>query len=101
MEIINTAGQLLKAKKNLAVLKKSYPKGFPKFQGFTLQLHYGGNKVADITDIEVCGVATKDENNSKVFYDLLVSEMEGNVDFWTKAVERDIQTLKDALNKDY
>lgn len=95
--MVNSAEQLKKAKNQLAKLKKDFPKGFPKFQGFTIQLQYGGNKHVDIADICLGSISTKNENFHKEFYQSIISEIEGSIEFWEKAVQKDIEELIESL----
>lgn len=94
--MINSAQQLKKYKAILAKLNKRYPKGKTNWEGFTIDISYGGNKEANISRVCLGGVAS-DAKVGDEFLGILIKSTEDQIDFWQKAVIQDMRELEDSL----
>lgn len=94
--MIESAKQLRKYKEILKKLKKTFPKGTTNWQGFTLDISYGGNKEADIKRLSLGGVASGNTLGDD-FLKMIIQSTEDNITFWQKAVLRDIKELEESL----
>ena len=96
--MIESAKQLTKYKNILKKLKKSFPKGKTNWQGFTIDISYGGNKDIDIKRVCLGGIASEKELGDE-FLNLLIKSTEDNITFWQKSVVRDLQELENSLKE--
>jgi len=94
--MINSAEQLEKYKAVKAKLEKVFPKGKTNWQGFTLDIYFGGNKETDLKRVSLGGVSS-DEKLGDEFLKILIQSTNDQIDFWQKSVIRDIQELEKAL----
>lgn len=94
--MINSAEQLKKYKTILATLKKRYPKEKTNWEGFTIDISYGGNKEPDIKRVCIGSIASEKEVGDE-FLKLLIKTTEDQIDFWQKSVLRDIKELEESL----
>lgn len=94
---MNSANNLIKYKKILKQLNKTFPKGQTNWMGFTIDVSYGGNKTPDIERLSLGGVASEKELGDQ-FLKLLLRSTKNNIVFWEKAVQKDIKDLQRALN---
>ena len=95
--MVNTGEQLKKYKAIRDKLKKTFPKG-AGYTGFTIDICYGGNKEPDIKRVSLGGVSSDPKINQE-FLTIVTQAVEDNIDFWQKAVRRDIKQLEESLNQ--
>tara|TARA_R110000822_G_scaffold36734_3_gene103191 strand:+ start:687 stop:974 length:288 start_codon:yes stop_codon:yes gene_type:complete len=95
--MVNTGEQLKKYKAIRDKLKKTFPKG-AGYTGFTIDICYGGNKEPDIKRVSLGG-ASSDPKINQEFLTIVTQAVEDNIDFWQKAVRRDIKQLEESLNQ--
>lgn len=91
---------LTQVKKNIAKLEKQFKNGKVGYNGFTIDIFYGGNKQVDINRVSVGGVGSPEDTGQKL-YDLTMECLKGNLKFWEDAAKRDIQELYKALENNY
>lgn len=69
--------------------------------GFTIDIHYGGNEEADIKNVCIGSIADylqKDENTAKALYELMIKSLENDLKFWLDSARRDMLELQEVLN---
>jgi hypothetical protein len=91
--MVNSAEKLMKYKKALRELKEVYPKG-AVLSGFTIDISFGRDKRHEKLSIE--SVATSREAGTELL-NIVILSLKYNIDFWEKAVIRDIKELQNAL----
>lgn len=91
-----TATIIKNIKKKINKLKNDFKRGVPPYQGFTIDLYYGGNSSVDIERFEV-GTISHDEGDGKLFYDFILKSLEQSLIYWEKVAKREIEELYESL----
>lgn len=92
----NTIDIIRETRKKIEKLEKDFKRGVPPYQGFTINIGYGGNKPEDIQRVCV-GSISDDDNVSKIFYDMILNSLKKSLVYWEKVAEREIKELNECL----
>lgn len=85
-------------KESIRKLKNDFKRGIPPYQGFTLDISYGGNKEPDIRRVSV-GSISHPEGDGKIFYDLVLNSLILSLEYWKGVAKREIEELYKSLEE--
>lgn len=88
----DTAKHLRETREKLEKLRKYKGKGVSRFDSFTIDISYGGNKEPDVRRVGI-GSCTHPEGTGAQLIELAILCLEGSLKFWTGEAERDTMEL--------
>lgn len=92
----NTATHIKDLRSKIEKLEKDFKRGVPPFQGFTIDLYYGGNKETDIERISIGTIASEKEIGQQ-FYDLVLLSLKNSLKFWEQSAAIELAELTTVL----
>lgn len=90
------ATRLIMLKKQLAKIEKDFKNDKTAHNGFTVQIHYGGNKSADLTNVVIASMYNKED--SALFLEIVKRSIHGSIKLYTTLAESERKELDNALN---
>lgn len=79
-------------------LENDFKRGMPPYQGFTIDICYGGNEEPDFKRVTI-GSISDDEKVSEAFYKMVLTSLKNSLSFWEKSAERELIELQKCLFK--
>jgi hypothetical protein len=83
-------------KKKISKFERDFKRGVPPYQGFTIDISYGGNKENDIERVTIGSVYHVKEMG-ETFYNLVLDCMKQSLEQWKKTAQSEIQDLYKCL----
>jgi len=92
----NTVEKIKELRVKINKLETTYKRGIPPFEGFTIDLCFGGNRHTDIERIGI-GSISDTETAGKDFYNLILNSLKNSLQYWEKQAESELKELSITL----
>ena len=93
-----TAQTIIEIKGKIKKLESDFKRGVPPYQGFTIDISYGGNNCPDIERVSI-GSISDEKDVSDIFYNIVLTSLKNSLKFWENVAKREIEELYESLKK--
>ena len=90
---MNTTIKIVKRlRTKISKLESDFKRGIPPYQGFTIDISYGGNTGLDIERVCI-GSVSDEEGMGEIFYKMVLDSLKNSLKYWEDVAKNELADL--------